>query len=141
MKFVVSPSESDINRKECIDFNNDRYSRMLNCYDFSDDKQFLMTIFKVFCYYVENILVKGFEYKEVLQQRETGTMFRKLQYIGQGQFAKYVCADIRDSYYEYDEYEEVSKYVDMKRLRFRKGINQSAAFEYLKKYKLLAGIE
>ena len=68
-------------------------------------------------------------------------MFRKLQYVGQGQFAKYVCADIRDSYYEKDEYEEVSKYVDMKRLRFRKGINQSAAFEYLKKYKLLAGIE
>lgn len=141
MKFVMSPSESDINRKECIDFNNDRYSRMLNCYDFSDDKQFLMTIFKVFCYYVENILVKGFEYKEVLQQRENGTMFRKLHYIGQGQFAKYLCADIRDSYYEYDEYEEVSKYVDMKRLRFRKGVNQSAVFEYLKKYKLLAGTE
>lgn len=141
MKFVMSPSESDINRKECIDFNNDRYSRMLNSYDFSDDKQFLMTIFKVFCYYVENILVKGVGYKEVLQQRENGTMFRKIQYIGQGQFAKYVCADIRNSYYSKDEYEEVSKYVDMKRLRFRKGINQSAAFEYLKKYKLLAGTE
>lgn len=141
MKFVMSPSESDINRKECIDFNNDRYSRMLNCYDFSDDKQFLMTIFKVFCYYVENILVKGVEYKEVLQQRENGTIFRKLQYIGQGEFVKYMCADTRDSYYEYDEYEEVLKYVDMKRLRFRKGINQSATFEYLKKYKLLAGTE
>ena len=141
MKFVMSPLESDINRKECMDFNNDRYSRLFNCYDFSDDRQFLMTIFKAFCYYVENILVKGFEYKEVLQQRENGTMFRKLQYVGQGQFVKYVCADIRDSYYEKDEYEEVSKYVDMKRLRFRKGINQSAGFEYLKKYKLLAGIE
>lgn len=141
MKFVMSPLESDINRKECVDFNNDRYSKLFNCYDFSDDRQFLMTIFKAFCYYVENILVKGFEYKEVLQQRENGTMFRKLQYVGQGQFVKYVCADIRDSYYEKDEYEEVSKYVDMKRLRFRKGINQSAVFEYLKKYKLLAGTE
>lgn len=141
MRFVMSPLESDINRKECMDFNNDRYSRLFNCYDFSDDKQFLMTIFKAFCYYVENILVKGVEYKEVLQQRENATMFKKLQYIGQGQFANYVCADIRDSYYEKDEYKEVSKYVDMKRLRFKKGINQSAAFESLKKYKLLAGIE
>lgn len=141
MKFVMSPSESDINRKECVDFNNDRYSRLFNSYDFSDDRQFLMTIFKAFCYYVENILVKGVEYKEILQQRENGTMFRKLQYIGQGQFVKYVCADIRDSYYEKDEYDEVSKYVDMKRLRFRKGVNQSAMFEYLKKYKLLAGTE
>lgn len=141
MKFVMSPLESDINREECMNFNDDRYSRMLNCYDFSDDRQFLITIFKVFCYYVENILVKGFGYKEVLQQRENGTMFSKLQYVGQGEFAKYVCADIRNSYYSKDEYMEVSKYVDMKRLRFRKGINQSAAFEYLKKYKLLAGTE
>ena len=141
MKFVMSPSESDINRKECIDFENDRYSRLFNSYDFSDDKQFLMTVFKAFCYYVENILVKGVEYKEVLQQKEEGTMFKKLQYVGQGEFVKYRCADIKNSYYEYDEYEEVSKYVDMKRLRFRKGINQSAAFEYLKKYKLLAGTE
>lgn len=141
MKFVMSPSESDINRKECVDFYHDRYTRMLDYYDFSDDKQFIMAIFKAFCFYVQNILVKGVEYKEILQQRENGTMFRKLQYVGQGQFVKYVCADIRDSYYSKDEYEEVSKYVDMKRLRFRKGINQSAGFEYLKKYKLLAGIE
>lgn len=141
MKFVMSPLESDINRKECMDFNNDRYSRLFNCYDFSDDRQFLMTIFKAFCYYVENILVKGVEYKEVLQQRENGTMFRKLQYIGQGEFVKYICADTRNGYYSQDEYEEVSKYVDMKRLRFRKGINQSAVVKYLKKYKLLAGIE
>lgn len=140
MKFVMSPLESDINRKECMDFNNDRYSRLFNCYDFSDDRQFLMTIFKAFCYYVENILVKGVEYKEVLRERENGTMFRKLQYIGQGEFVKYICADTRDSYYDKDEYEEVCEYVDMRRLRFRKGINQSAAFEYLKKYKLLAGI-
>lgn len=140
MKFVMSPSESDINRKECIDFYNDRYSRMLNCYDFSDDRQFLMTIFKVFCYYVENILVKGVGYKEVLQQRENATDFKKLQYIGQGEFVKYMCADIRNNYYSEDEYEEVSKYVDMKRLRFRKGINQSERIEYFEKYNLLGGI-
>ena len=140
MKFVMSPSESDINRKECMDFNNDRYSRMLNCYDFSDDRQFLMTIFKVFCYYVENILVKGVGYKEVLQQRENATDFKKLQYVGQGEFVKYVCADIRNSYYSEDEYEEVRNYVDMKRLRFRKGINQSERIEYFEKYNLLGGI-
>lgn len=140
MKFVMSPSESDINRKECMDFNNDRYSRMLNCYDFSDDRQFLMTIFKVFCYYVENILVKGVGYKEVLQGRENDTGFKKLQYVGQGEFVKYMCADTRNSYYSEDEYEEVCNYVDMKRLRFRKGINQSERIEYFKKYNLLGGI-
>lgn len=141
MKFVMSPMESDINRNECMDFDNDRYSRLFNCYDFSDDRQFLMTVFKAFCYYVENILVKGVGYKEVLQQRENGTMFRKIQYIGQGQFAEYICEDIRNSYYSKDEYEEVSKYVDMKKLRFRKGINKSASLKYLMKYKLLAGTE
>ena len=141
MKFVMSPLESDINRKECVDFQNDRYSRMLNCYDFSDDRQFLMTIFKVFCHYVENILVKGVKYKEVLQGRENGTDFKKLQYVGQGEFVKYKCADIRNSYYSEDEYEEVRNYVDMKKLRFRKGIDQSEKLEYFKQFKLLAGIE
>lgn len=140
MRFVMSPSESDINRKECMDFENDRYSRLFNSYDFSDDRQFLMTVFKAFCYYVENILVKGVEYKEVLQQKEEGTMFKKLQYVGQGEFVKYRCADIRNSYYSKDEYEEVSKYVDMKRLRFRKDIAQNPTLEYLKKYNLLGGI-
>lgn len=140
MRFVMSPLESDINRKECIDFENDRYSRLFNSYDFSDDRQFLMTVFKAFCYYVENILVKGVEYKEVLQQKEEGTMFKKLQYVGQGEFVKYRCADIRNSYYSKDEYEEVSRYVDIKRLRFRKDIAQNPTLEYLKKYNLLGGI-
>lgn len=141
MRFVMSPSESDINRKEYVDFYEDKYSRLFNSYDFSDDRQFLMTIFKAFCYYVENILVKGVEYKEILQQRENVTMLRKLQYIGQGEFVKYSCADIRNSYYDPDEYEEVSEYVDMKRLRFRKGVDQTERLEYLMKYKLLAGLE
>lgn len=139
MKFVMSPSESDINRKECVDFYNDRYTRMLDYYDFSDDRQFLMAIFKAFCFYVQNILIKGVEYKEVLQQRENGTIYKKLQYIGQGEFIKYICADTRNGYYSQDEYEEVSKYVDMKKLRFRKNVVPSNVLEYLKKYKLLEG--
>lgn len=139
MKFVMSPSESDINRKECVDFYHDRYTRMLDYYDFSDDRQFLMAIFKVFCFYVQNILIKGVEYKEVLQQRENGTVYKKLQYIGQGEFVKYICADTRNGYYSQDEYEEVSKYVDMKKLRFKKNVVQSNVLEYLKKYNLLAG--
>lgn len=141
MKFVMSPSESDINRKECVDFYNNIYCRMLGYYDFSDDRQFLMAVFKAFCFYVQNILVRGVDYKKVLQNRENETDFKKLQYIGQGEFVKYVCADIKNSYYKKDEYEEVSNYVDMKKLRFRKGINQSGRIEYLMKYNLLAGIE
>lgn len=141
MRFVMSPLESDINRNEYMDFQNDRYSRMFNCYDFSDDKQFLMTIFKAFCYYVENILVKGATYKEVLQQRENYTGHKKLQYVGRGEFATHICANPRESYYTEDEYIEVCRYVNMRRLRFKKDINQSAELESLKKYKLLAGIE
>lgn len=141
MRFVMSPLESDINRKECVDFYDDRYSRMLNCYDLKDDRQFLMTIFKVFCYYVENILVRNVSYKEVLQQRENYTRHKKLQYVGRGKFTSHVCENPRESYYEEDEYGEVQRYVDMRKLRFRKGINQSASLEYLKKYKLLAGIK
>ena len=141
MKFVMSPSESDINRKECVDFYHDRYTRMLDYYDFSDDRQFLMAIFKAFCFYVQNILVKGVEYKEVLRQRENGTIYKKLQYIGQGEFVKYICADTRNGYYSQDEYEEVSKYVDIKKLRFKKNVVPSNVLKYLKKYKLLAGTE
>ena len=141
MKFVMSPSKSDINRKECVDFYHDRYTRMLDCYDFSDDRQFLMAIFKAFCFYVQNILIKGVEYKEVLQQRENGTIYKKLQYIGQGEFVKYICADTRNGYYSQDEYEEVSKYVDMKKLRFKKNVVPSNVLKYLKKYKLLEGTE
>ena len=140
MKFVMSPSESDINRKEWVDIYGQRCFRMLDCYDFSDDRQFLISIFHAFCFYVENILVRNVSYKEVLQQRENYTRRRKLKYIGRSEFMHYVCANPRESYYTEDEYRAVCEYVDMKRLRFKKDINQSAAFEYLKKYKLLAGI-
>ena len=139
MKFVMSPSESDINRKKYKDFYNDSCEKVLDCYDFSDDRQFLVAVFKVFCYYVENILVNGVEYKEVLQGRENYTKHKKLQYIGQGRFTEHICANPRESYYEEDEYEEVRNYVDMKKLRFRKGIEQSKILEYFKKYNLVAG--
>lgn len=137
MRFVMSPSESDINRKEYVDFYNDRYTRMLDYYDFSDDRQFLMAIFKAFCFYVQNILIKGARYKEVLQQREKCTRHKKLQYVGRGEFTTHVCANPRESYYTEDEYREINKYVDMRKLRFKKSIAQQPTLEYLKKYKLL----
>ena len=139
MKFVMSPSESDINRKECVDFYHDRYTRMLDYYDFSDDRQFLISVFHAFCFYVENILVRNVSYKKVLQQRENYTRHKKLQYIGRGKFTTHICANPRESYYEEDEYREVQRYVDMRKLRFKKDINQSSTLEYLKKYKLVVG--
>lgn len=139
MKFVMSPSESDINRKEYVDFYRDRYTRMLDYYDFSDDRQFLMAVFKAFCFYVNNILIKGAKYKEVLQKRENCTSHKKLQYVGQGEFIEHICANPMESYYTEDEYNEVHRYVDMRKLRFKKKIAQQPTLEYLKKYKLLEG--
>lgn len=137
MKFVMSPSESDINRKEWVNINGYRCFRMLDCYDFSDDKQFLISVFHAFCFYVENILVRNVSYKEVLQQRENYTRHKKLQYVGRGEFTTHVCKNPRESYYEEDEYREVQRYVDMRKLRFKKNIAQNPVLEYLKKYKLL----
>lgn len=139
MRFVMSPSESDINRKECVDFYHDRYTRMLDCYDFTDDRQFLMAVFKAFCYYVQNILIKGTRYKEVLQQRESYTNHKKLQYVGRGKFTDHICENPRESYYAEDEYREVCRYVNMRKLSFKKNIAQNPTLEYLKKYKLLEG--
>lgn len=139
MKFVMSPLESDINRKEWVDFYGNRYCRMLDGYDLSDDRQFLMAVFKTFCLYVQNILMKNVSYREVLQQRENCTKFEKLQYVGQGEFKHHVCANSKESYYTEEEYREVCRYVDMRKLRFKKNIVQSNTLEYLKKYKLIAG--
>ena len=139
MKFVMSPSESDINRKECVDFYHERYTRMLGYYDFSDDRQFLMAVFKTFCMYVQDILIKGVEYREVLQQRENCTPHKKLQYVGQGEFATHICANSRESYYTEDEYREVCRYVDMRKLKIKKDVVPSCTVEYFKKYKLLEG--
>lgn len=139
MKFVMSPSESDINRKEWVDIYGRRCFKMLDCYDFSDDKQFLISVFHAFCFYVENILMKNASYKEVLQQRENYTRHKKLQYIGRGEFTTNVCKNPRESYYEEDEYREVQRYVDMRKLRLKKNITQNPTLEYLKKYKFLKG--
>lgn len=141
MKFVMSPSESDINRKEWVDFYGNRYCRMLDGYDLSDDRQFLMAVFKTFCLYVQNILMKNASYKEVLQQRENCTKFKKLQYVGQGRFTQHICANSRESYYTEEEYREVCRYVDMRTLKIKKNVEQSITVKYLKKYKLVAGIE
>ena len=141
MKFVMSPSKSDINRKEWINIYGPGCFRMLDCYDFSDDRQFLISVFHAFCFYVENILVRNVSYKEVLQQRENCTSYKKLQYVGKGKFTTHVCKNPRESYYEEDEYREVQRYVDMRKLRFKKNVAQNPTLEYLKKYKLLAGIE
>lgn len=139
MKFVMSPSESDINRKEWVNIYSQRCFRMLDCYDFSDDRQFLISVFHAFCFYVENILIRNVSYKEVLQQRENYTRHKKLQYIGKGNFTTHVCKNPRGSYYEEDEYREVQRFVDMRKLRFKKNIAQNPTLEYLKKYKLLEG--
>lgn len=139
MKFVMSPSESDINRKEWVNIYSHRCFRMLDCYDFSDDRQFLISVFHAFCFYVENILIRNVSYKEVLQQRENYTRHKKLQYIGKGKFTTHVCKNPRESYYEEDEYREVQRFVDMRKLRFKKNIAQNPTLEYLKKYKLLEG--
>ena len=140
MRFVMSPSKSDINRKEWVDFYGNRYCKMLDCYDFSDDRQFLMAVFKTFCMYVQNILIKGVEYREVLQQRENCTPHKKLQYVGQGEFATHVCANSRESYYTEGEYREVCSYVNMSNLRIKKDVVPSCTVEYFKKYKLLGGV-
>lgn len=139
MRFVMSPSESDINRKEWVDIFGRRCFRMLDCYDFSDDRQFLISVFHAFCFYVENILVRNVSYKEVLQQRENYTKHKKLQYVGRGEFTNHICEDPGKSYYKEDEYREVCKSVNMRKLRFKKNIAQNPTLEYLKKYKLVVG--
>lgn len=83
--------------------------------------------------------MKNVSYREVLQQRENCTKFEKLQYVGQGEFKHHVCANSKESYYTEEEYREVCRYVDMRKLRFKKNIVQSNTLEYLKKYKLIAG--
>ena len=141
MRFVMSPSESDINRKKYTSSCNDRCERVFDSYDFSDDRQFLLAVFEAFIYYVKNILERNVSYKEVLQGRENYTRHKKLQYVGRGEFTTNICTNPRESYYEEDEYQEVCSYVDMRKLRLRKGINQSSTLEYFKKYKLLTGTE
>lgn len=105
MKFVVNPGSSDINRKEYVSFYLDIYNRMLDKYDFSDDKQFLKAVFEAFCFYVDWILVKNKDYKIVLQQRENKSYVPRIAYTTDSEQYNHICASAVDSWYSYEELE------------------------------------
>ena len=105
MKFVVNPKNSDINRKEYVSFYWDIYNRMLDKYDFSDDKQFLKAVFEAFCFYVDWILVKNKDYKIVLQQRENKSYVPRIAYTTDFEPYNHICASAVDSWYTYEELE------------------------------------
>lgn len=105
MKFVVDPKHSDINRKEYVSFYWDIYNRMLDKYDFSDDRQFLQAVFKAFCFYVDWILVKNKDYKIVLQQRENKSYKPRVAYTSDLESYNHICASAVDSWYSYEELE------------------------------------
>ena len=103
MKFVVAPEHSDINRKEYVSFYWDIYHRMLEKYDFSDDRQFLQAVFEAFCFYVDLILVKNKDYKIVLEQREDKSNVPRVAYtVGKERYS-HICASAVDSWYTYEE--------------------------------------
>ena len=105
MKFVINPEGSDINRKEYVSFYLDIYNRMLDKYDFSDDKQFLKAVFEAFCFYVDWILVKNKDYKIVLQQRENKSPVPRVAYTTDFEQYNHICASAVDSWYSYEELE------------------------------------
>ena len=105
MKFIVNPESSDINRKEYVSFYWDIYNRMLDKYDFSDDKQFLKAVFEAFCFYVDWILVKNKDYKIVLQQRENKSPVPRIAYTTDSEQYNHICASAVDSWYSYEELE------------------------------------
>ena len=109
MKFVVDPKHSDINRKEYVSFYWDIYNRMLDKYDFSDDRQFLQAVFEAFCFYVDWILVKNKEYKIVLQQRENKSPVPRVAYTTDFEQYNHICASAVDSWYSYEELEAREK--------------------------------
>ena len=103
MKFVVDPEHSDINRKEYVSFYLDIYHRMLEKYDFSDDRQFLQAVFGAFCFYVDLILVKNKDYKIVLEQREDKSPVPRVAYTSDGKAYCHICASAVDSWYTFEE--------------------------------------
>ena len=105
MKFIVNPESSDINRKEYVSFYWDIYNRMLDKYDFSDDRQFLKAVFEAFCFYVDWILVKNKDYKIVLQQRENKSYVPRVAYTTDYETYNHICASAVDSWYSYEELE------------------------------------
>lgn len=112
MKFVVNPASSDINRKEWVNFYADIWHRMLDKYDFSDDKQFLKAVFSTFCYYVEWILMKDKDYRAVLEQREDRTWIPKRQYINDRETNIHICESGPESYFSEKEIESRNKMED-----------------------------
>lgn len=109
MKFVVDPKHSDINRKEYVSFYWDIYNRMLDKYDFSDDRQFLQAVFEAFCFYVDWILMKNKDYKIVLQQRENKSPVPRIAYTTDFEQYNHICASAVDSWYSYEELEAREK--------------------------------
>lgn len=103
MKFIVDPEHSDINRKEYVSFYRDIYHKMLEKYDFSDDRQFLQAVFETFCFYVDLILVKNKDYKIVLEQRENKSNVPRVAYTADGKEYSHICASAVDSWYTYEE--------------------------------------
>ena len=103
MRFVMDPEHSDINRKEYVSFYRDIYHRMLEKYDFSDDRQFLQAVFGAFCFYVDWILVKNKDYKIVLQQRENKSLVPKVAYNSDCEAYNHICASAVDSWYTFEE--------------------------------------
>ena len=103
MRFVMDPEHSDINRKEYVSFYWDICHKMLEKYDFSDDRQFLQAVFETFCFYVDLILVKNKDYKIVLEQRENKSNVPKVAYTADGERYSHICASAVDSWYTYEE--------------------------------------
>lgn len=67
MKFIINPDDSVINRKQWIVEEEDISTKLLDKYDFSDDKDFLKAVFSTFCTYVEFILLRQTSYCKVLR--------------------------------------------------------------------------
>ena len=109
MRFVINPEHSDIKRKEYVSFYWDIYHRMLEKYDFSDDRQFLQAVFEAFCFYVDLILVKNKDYKVVLEQRENKSPVPRVAYtVGKERYS-HICASAVDSWYTFEELEARQK--------------------------------
>ena len=138
MKFVMNPEHSDINRKEYVSFYWDIYHRMLEKYDFSDDRQFLMAVFEAFCFYVDLILVKNKDYKIVLEQREDKSPVPRVAYMSGGGQYNHICASAVDSWYTYKELEETERLEKVTHSYFDAPLyekNSAKWVEYVDKYR------
>lgn len=133
MKFVVNPEHSDINRKEYVSFYWDIYHKMLEKYDFSDDRQFLQAVFEAFCFYVDWILVKNKDYKIVLEQREDKSNVPRVAYTADGEEYSHICASAVDSWYTYKELEARQRFERQYELKFVSLENGKKELKWVKK--------